>query len=147
MAPGQTRNASVCAPDGGIMDDLTAFRLGSEHFLIVSDSRNRLTVRDWAMEHAADRRGYVTDVTAAVAFPTIQGPKSRALLQSLIPDADLTALKRWTFTHGHLDGIRVMISRTGVTGELDLELFVPADEAAGVWNALFSAGGAHGLGP
>lgn len=147
MAIGQARYASVCAPDGGIMDDLTVFRLGSEHFLIVTGSRNRLKVRDWVVEHAADRRAYVTDITAAVAFPTIQGPNSRALLQSLIPDADLTALKRWTFTKGHIDGTRVMISRTGVTGELGFELFVPADEAAGVWNALFHAGGVHGLRP
>ena len=147
MAPGQARYASVCAPDGGIMDDLTVFRLGSAHFLIVTGSRNRLKIRDWVMVHAADRRAYVTDITAAVAFPTIQGPNSRAVLQSLIPDADLTALKRWTFTHGHMNGSRVMISRTGVTGELGFELFVPADEAAGVWNALFHAGGEHGLRP
>ena len=147
MAPGQARYASVCAPDGGIMDDLTVFRLGAEHFLIVSGSRNRLKIRDWVSQHAMGRRAYVTDITAAVAFPTIQGPKSRALLQDLIRDADLATLKRWSFTFGHLDGTRVMISRTGVTGELGFELFVPADEAAGVWLALFRAGGAHGLRP
>lgn len=147
MAPGQARYASVCAPDGGIMDDLTVFRLAAEHFLMVSGSRNRLKIRDWTMHHAAGRRAYVTDITAAVAFPTIQGPNARALLQALIPDADLTALKRWSFTYGDLDGTRVMISRTGVTGELGFELFVPADEAAGVWNALFRAGGAYGLRP
>lgn len=147
MAPGQARYASVCTPEGGIMDDLTVFRLGDEHFLIVTGSRNRLKIRDWAIHHATGRRAYVTDITAAIAFPTVQGPNSRALLQSLIGDADLNALKRWTFTQGHLDGTRVMISRTGVTGELGYELFVPADEAAGVWNALFRGGGAFGLRP
>lgn len=147
MTTGQARYASVCAPDGGIMDDLTVFRLGPEHFLIVTGSRNRLKIRDWVTHHATGRRAYVTDITAAVAFPTIQGPKSRALLQGLIDDADLGALKRWHFTFGHLDGTRVMISRTGVTGELGFELFVPADEAAGVWNALFQAGAAQGLRP
>jgi aminomethyltransferase len=147
MAPGQARYASVCAPDGGIMDDLTVFRLGSEHFLIVTGSRNRLKIRDWTMEHASGRRAYVTDVTAAIAFPTIQGPKSRALLQGLIEDADLATLKRWTFTHGYIEGTRVMISRTGVTGELGFELFVPADEAASIWNILFRFGGIHGLHP
>lgn len=147
MRPGQARYASVCAPDGGIMDDLTVFRLAAEHFLIVSGSRNRLKMRDWFSHHAVGLRAYVTDQTAAIAFPTVQGPQSRALLQELIEDADLTALKRWNFTHGTLDGTQVMISRTGVTGELGFELFVPADEAAGVWNALFAAGGAHGLRP
>ncbi len=147
IRPGQARYASVCAPDGGIMDDLTVFRLADEHFLIVSGSRNRLKMRDWFTSHAAGRRAYVTDQTSAVAFPTIQGPKSRALLQSVIEDANLTDLKRWSFTHGTLGGTRVMISRTGVTGELGFELFVPADEAAGVWNTLFAAGGAFGLRP
>ncbi len=147
MVPGQACYTSVCAPDGGIMDDLTVFRLGTEHFLIVTGSRNRLKIRDWVAEHAGSRRAYVTDITAAVAFPTIQGPNSRALLRGLIEDADLTALKRWNFTWGHLDGTRVMISRTGVTGELGFELFVPADEAAGVWNALFRTGGNYGLRP
>lgn len=147
MAPGQARYASVCAPDGGIMDDLTVFRMGVEHFMIVTGSRNRLKIRDWVTHHATGRRAYVTDMTAAVAFPTIQGPKSRELLQGLIADADLGALRRWCFTFGHLDGTRVMISRTGVAGELGFELFVPADEAAGVWNALFLAGGERGLRP
>lgn len=147
MKPGQARYASVCAPDGGVMDDLTVFRLAEEHFLVVSGSRNRLKMRDWFTAHATGRRAYVTDLTAAVAFPTVQGPNARALLQTLIEDADLTALKRWNFTYGTLDGTRVMISRTGVTGELGFELFVPADEAAGVWNALFAAGGGFGLKP
>lgn len=147
MTPGQARYASVCAPDGGIMDDLTLFRLADEHFLVVTGSRNRLKMRDWFLTHAEGRRAYVTDLTAAIAFPTIQGPNSRSLLQALIEDADLTGLKRWHFSFGTLDGTRVMISRTGVTGELGFELFVPADEAAGVWNALFAAGGAFGLRP
>jgi aminomethyltransferase len=147
MRPGQARYASVCTPDGGIMDDLTIFRLADEHFLVVSGSRNRIKMRDWFSHHATGRRAYVTDQTAAIAFPTIQGPNARALLSSMIEDADLTSLKRWSFTHGTLKGTRVMISRTGVTGELGFELFVPADEAANVWNTLFAAGGALGLRP
>ena len=147
MKPGQARYASVCAPDGGIMDDLTVFRLADEHFLIVSGSRNRIKMRDWFSGHAAGRRAYVTDLTAAIAFPTVQGPNARRLVQELVKDVDLTSLKRWHFTHGTLDGTQVMISRTGVTGELGFELFVPADSSAGVWNALFAAGGSFGLKP
>lgn len=147
MTTGQARYASVCTPHGGIMDDLTVFRLADEHFLIVSGSRNRLKIRDWTAEHAIGRRAYVTDQTAAIAFPTIQGPKSREFLQSVMKDADLNALKRWNFTWGHVGTTRVMISRTGVTGELGFELFVPADEAASLWNLLFYAGGAFGLRP
>lgn len=147
MRTGHARYASVCTPDGGIMDDLTVFRLDDEHFLIVSGSRNRLKIRVWTMDHAKGRRAYVTDQTAAIAFPTIQGPNARALLQRLVEDCDLSSLKRWNFTWGRIGATRVMISRTGVTGELGFELFVPADEAAGLWNTLFAAGSAFGLHP
>ncbi|TPK82343.1 aminomethyl transferase family protein [Mesorhizobium sp. B2-4-13] len=147
MRPGQVRYSTVCREDGGIMDDLTVFRLGAEHFMLVTGSVNRLKMLPWLQHHAQGRRAYVTDITAAVAFPTIQGPRSRDLLRAMISDADLDGLKRWAFTSGHINGTRVLISRTGVTGELGFELFVPADEATSVWDALMRTGQAFGLKP
>ncbi|ARP62550.1 glycine cleavage system protein T [Mesorhizobium sp. WSM1497] len=147
MKPGQVRYSTVCREDGGIMDDLTVFRLGPEHFMLVTGSVNRLKMLPWLLHHAQGRKAYVTDITAAIAFPTIQGPRSRELLKALIADADLDGLKRWSFTSGHINGTRVLISRTGVTGELGFELFVPADEAASVWDALMRTGRDFGLKP
>ncbi|MGX5829379.1 aminomethyltransferase family protein [Mesorhizobium sp. 43Arga] len=147
MKPGQVRYSTVCREDGGIMDDLTVFRLGPEHFMLVTGSVNRLKMLPWLQHHAEGRKAYVTDITAAIAFPTIQGPRSRELLKAMIGDADLDGLKRWAFTSGHINGTRVLISRTGVTGELGFELFVPADEAASVWDALMRAGKDFGLKP
>jgi len=147
MGLGHARYTSVCDAKGGIMDDLTVFRLAEEHFLMVTGSVNRLKLLPWIRHHAEGRRACVTDLTAAIAFPTIQGPLARTLLQSVVSDTNLATLPRWRFTHGHIGATRVMISRTGVTGELGFELFVPADEAASVWIALFAAGGAFGLRP
>lgn len=147
MKVGQVRYSTVCTPEGGIMDDLTVFRLGETHFLMVTGSVNRLKMRAWVTQHAQGRRAYVTDMTAAIAFPTIQGPRARDLLATVTTGADLSALRRWNFTHGRIGETEVMISRTGVTGELGFELFVPADEAAAVWNQIFAAGGAFGLRP
>ncbi|WP_352892693.1 aminomethyltransferase family protein [Mesorhizobium sp. M1342] len=147
MKPGQVRYSTVCRDDGGIMDDLTVFRLGPEHFMLVTGSVNRLKMLPWLHHHAQGRKAYVTDITAAIAFPTIQGPRSRELLKALIADADLDELKRWSFTSGHINGTRVLISRTGVTGELGFELFVPADEAASLWDALMRTGRDFGLKP
>ncbi|MEI8718144.1 aminomethyltransferase family protein [Mesorhizobium sp. ISC11] len=147
MKPGQVRYSTVCREDGGIMDDLTVFRLGPEHFMLVTGSVNRLKMLPWLLHHAQGRKAYVTDITAAIAFPTIQGPRSRELLKAMISDADLDGLKRWSFTSGHINGTRVLISRTGVTGELGFELFVPADEAASVWDALMRTGRDFGLKP
>jgi aminomethyltransferase len=147
MRPGQVRYSTVCREDGGIMDDLTVFRLAEEHFMLVTGSVNRLKIRPWLERHAEGRRVYVTDLTAAIAFPTVQGPNSRALLATIVEDADLGALKRWSFAHARIGDTRIMISRTGVTGELGFELFVPADEAASVWNTLSGAGRDFGLKP
>ncbi|BCG69569.1 glycine cleavage system protein T [Mesorhizobium sp. 113-1-2] len=147
MKPGQVRYSTVCREDGGIMDDLTVFRLAPEHFMLVTGSVNRLKMLPWLQHHAQGRKAYVTDITAAIAFPTIQGPRSRELLKAMIGDADLDGLKRWAFTSGHVNGTRVLISRTGVTGELGFELFVPADEAASVWDALMRTGADFGLKP
>jgi len=140
MQVGQVRYSTVCQEDGGILDDLTVFRFGAAHFMLVTGSRNRWKMRAWLTHHAQGRRAYLTDMTPAMAFPTIQGPRSRELLQAVVQDADLPGLKRWTFTQGRIGETAVTVSRTGVTGELGFELFVPADEAAGVWEALFRAG-------
>lgn len=147
MKPGQVRYSTVCRDDGGIMDDLTVFRLAPEHFMLVTGSVNRLKMLPWLLHHAERRKAYVTDITAAIAFPTIQGPRSRALLKALVQDADLDGLKRWAFTSGRIGETKVLISRTGVTGELGFELFVPADEATAIWDALMRAGRDFGLKP
>ncbi|AEH85204.1 aminomethyltransferase family protein [Mesorhizobium opportunistum] len=147
MKPGQVRYSTVCREDGGILDDLTVFRLGTEHFMLVTGSVNRLKMLPWLLHHAEGRKAYVTDITAAVPFPTIQGPRSRDLLKALVRDADLDGLKRWAFTSGRVGETKVLISRTGVTGELGFELFVPADEAASVWERLMQAGRDFGLKP
>ncbi|MBB6409916.1 aminomethyltransferase family protein [Mesorhizobium sangaii] len=147
MKPGQVRYSTVCREDGGIMDDLTVFRLAPEHFMLVTGSVNRLKMLPWLLHHAQGRKAYVTDITAAIAFPTIQGPRSRDLLKALVAEADLDRLKRWSFASGRIGETKILISRTGVTGELGFELFVPADEAISVWNALMTAGRDFGLKP
>jgi aminomethyltransferase len=147
METGQVRYSTVCTAEGGIMDDLTIFRLGEAHFMLVTGSVNRTKMRDWLVHHAESRRAYVTDRTAAIAFPTIQGPRARDLLEVVVTEVDLTALRRWRFARGRIGEIEVMVSRTGVTGELGFELFVSADEAATVWNEIFAIGGAFGLRP
>lgn len=147
MRPGQVRYSTICRQDGGIMDDLTVFRLGPEHFMLVTGSVNRQKMLLWLLHHAEGRKAYVTDITAAIAFPTIQGPRSRDVLKVLVQDADLDGLKRWSFTTGRIGETRLLISRTGVTGELGFELFVPADEAAAVWDTLIRSGQDFGLKP
>ena len=147
MRDGHVRYSNACREDGGILDDLTVFKLGDEHFMLVTGSVNRAKMLPWVRHHAAGRRAYITDMTPAIAFPTIQGPRSRDFLRTLLTGTDIDALGRWRFAKGRIGETEILISRTGVTGELGFELFVPADEAGALWDVLLAAGRDFGLKP
>jgi aminomethyltransferase len=147
MLPGQVRYSTACREDGGILDDLTAFRLGEEHFMLVCGSVNRGKMVDWITRHAEGRAAYVTDMTAALAMAAIQGPRSREFLKSIVQEADLNTLKHFRFARARIGDTRLIASRTGVTGELGFELYIPSDEAPPLWDYLLEAGRDFGLKP
>jgi len=70
MKPGQVRYSTVCREDGGIMDDLTVFRLAPEHFMLVTGSVNRLKMLPWLLHRLIDRLNIRWDVETLVNIPT-----------------------------------------------------------------------------
>ena len=76
----------------------------------------------------------------------IQGPEAERVLRALTT-IELAAIKYYWFAHGEVAGVRVMVSRTGYTGEDGFEVFVPPAQAERVWNALLEAGAAAGIKP
>jgi aminomethyltransferase len=147
MEAGKVRYSTVCRHDGGILDDLTVFKLEDEHFMVVTGSVNRKKMIAWISRHAIDRRAYATDITAALAMSTIQGPRSRDFLKSIVRDADLDSLRFFSFTRGRIADTQLIVSRTGVTGELGFELYIPAEEASVLWDTLIASGHEFGLKP
>ena len=147
MDVGQVRYTTMCNAKGGVVDDVTVYRRGKEHFMIVTSSGPRKRVAAWLAEQSAPMRAYVTDISAAVALPVVQGPRSREFLASIAEECDLAALRFFRFTPARIHETEVLISRSGYTGELGYEIYTPAEEAAGVWNALLEAGKAFGLMP
>lgn len=145
MVAGHVRYSNVCREDGGILDDLTVFRLGDEHFMVVTGSVNRSKMLAWFSSHAVGRAAYITDVTAAIAMATIQGPRSRDFLGSMATDVDVHALRHFRFAPGRIGDTRLLVSRTGVTGELGFELYIPSDEAPVLWETLVERGRDFGL--
>jgi glycine cleavage system T protein (aminomethyltransferase) len=117
---------------GGIIDDLIVYRLGDCRFLIVANAANAETVYDWLREHEL-RGSDVRDVSEEYALLAVQGP--RALERLGLPDA--TA---FTWSMGELDGVEVMINRTGYTGEKGVELACMADDAVQLWDAVLQRG-------
>ncbi len=147
LEPGQLRYSTMCNERGGIVDDVTVYKFTDEHFMIVASSGPRLKSYRWVAEHAEGRSAYVTDVTAAVALPVVQGPRSRKLLKTVVEDVDLDALRFFRFAPGRIGEIELIISRSGYTGELGYELYTPADQAQVLWEHLLRAGREFNLMP
>ncbi len=83
MHPGQVRYSSMCNEEGGIMDDITVYKFGDEHFMIVTSSGPRLKSAEWISEHASGMSAYVTDQSGSIALISVQGPRSRDFLLNI----------------------------------------------------------------
>jgi len=147
LFPGQVRYTTMCDEDGGIVDDVTVYKFGEEHFMIVTSSGPRKESAAWIAEHSQGASAYVNDVTGAIALISVQGPHSRELLASAIEEVDFARLRFFRFQRGRLGDVEMLVSRSGYTGELGYELYVPAEEAAWVWEELTRRGGEFGLLP
>lgn len=147
MEPGQLRYSTMCNEQGGIVDDVTVYKFDDEHFMIVTSSGPRLKSYRWISEHAVGASAYVTDVTAAIALPVVQGPRSRRFLKTVVKDVDLDELRFFRFASGRIGNVELLISRSGYTGELGYELYTPADQAWVLWEYLLKKGREFDLRP
>jgi aminomethyltransferase len=140
MEPGQVRYSTMCNEQGGIVDDVTVYKFDDEHFMIVTSSGPRLKTARWIRDNAIGTGAYSTDITAAVALLSIQGPRSRRYLKTVAKNIDLDGLKFFRFAPAQINEIDLLISRSGYTGELGYELYVPSDQASVLWDYVLQTG-------
>jgi aminomethyltransferase len=142
LSIGQVIYTPWCDEQGKVIDDGTVSRL--------AEQRYRWTAADpslrWFVQNAAGLDVSVDDVSESVAALAVQGPTSGALLAN-VADADIMSLKYFRVTSGTIAGVRVDISRTGYTGDLGYEIWMPWDQATRVWDALTAAGAPFDLRP
>ena len=146
LAVGRAHYSMICAPDGGILDDLIVYRLAEERFLVVANAANAQLVSDTLVERLAGHRAVLDDRSLAMALCAIQGPKSVDILRPLT-DVDLNALRYYAIAESEVAGIPSLVARTGYTGEDGFEIFVDTTHALELWDALSDAGTGHGLVP
>ncbi|WUD73070.1 glycine cleavage system aminomethyltransferase GcvT [Streptomyces sp. NBC_00510] len=146
LAVGRARYTMICAPDGGILDDLIVYRLGDQEYMVVANASNAQVVLDAVTERAAGFDAAVRDDRDAYALIAVQGPESPGILKS-VTDADLDGLKYYAGLPGTVAGVSALIARTGYTGEDGFELFVAPADAEKLWQALTEAGADAGLVP
>jgi aminomethyltransferase len=135
MSVGQVYYTPWCDEHGKVIDDGTVSRLGEQTF--------RWTAADpslrWFRQNAEGMNVQIEDVSEAVAAIALQGPTSAKLLRA-VARADIDRLKYFRVTGGTIDGVDVDISRTGYTGDLGYEIWMPAERALTVWDALMDGG-------
>jgi aminomethyltransferase len=117
---------------GGIVDDLIAYRIDPHHYLVVVNAGNRDAAYAWMKEREI-RGSEIRDASDEYALLAVQGP--RALERLGLPTA-----KPFTHAMGELDGVEVMVNRTGYTGEEGVELMCPAEDAEELWDAILARG-------
>ncbi len=146
MKPGQARYNIFTNDQGGAHDDVIFYRLADERWLLVVNAGN--ADKMWA--HVQARRSGdvgLANLHGERALIAIQGPRSVELLQPYV-DADLGAMKYYSCAQARVrGGGEVLLARTGYTGEDGFELFLPSEDATGVWDLLLAENRASGLEP
>ena len=142
MAIGQVYYTPWCDEHGKVIDDGTVTRTDqSEYRWTAADPNLR-----WLSENASGLDVGIEDISESVAALALQGPTSRRLLQQVC-DADLSTLKYFRAARGSIAGIAVDVTRTGYTGDLGYEVWMPWNAALTVWDAIVNAGAAFDLHP
>ena len=139
---GQVLYTTWCDAAGKVLDDGTVARLEERAFRVTAADPNLR----WLQDNPTGLEVAIEDVSESTAALALQGPASRRILQQLT-DTDLTGLRYFRITAVRLREIPVTISRTGYTGDLGFEIWLDADNALPVWDALIGAGAAYGMQP
>jgi len=148
IGDGKVLYSSICNEAGGIVDDLTIYRLSGDQFWLSPTPSRVDAVVDWLTGKAHGANAYVTNLVSGSGFISVQGPSSRSIVGSMT-DADLStdALPYYSFTRATMAEVPGIIARTGYSGELGYEFFYPREYGAHVWDAVMTAGKPHGLVP
>lgn len=142
LATGRMTYLCWCDGAGKVIDDGTCARLGPGHYRLTAAA----PAYHWLTRHAAPFAVRIEDVSNQLAALAVQGPTSRDVLKQVC-DADMDALGFFGIVESRLSSGDGWVSRTGYTGDLGYEVWVPNDQALALWDALADAGKDWGLEP
>ena len=129
---GSAQYTLLCTPDGGVVDDLIAYRNSADDFFLVPNASNTTDVVKVLKEQAPAGIA-VTNLHNEFAVLAIQGPRAPQVLAEL---GIMTDIDYMAFTHVSISGADVIVCRTGYTGELGFELLPKVEDASRVWDAI-----------
>jgi glycine cleavage system T protein (aminomethyltransferase) len=132
---GRSRYGFLLNGSGGVIDDLIVFRLADDEAMIVVNAAT--IAKDFAVIQERLSGGEFKDISSETAKLDLQGPLSRQVLTDHL-DAGLATLPYFRFVRTEILGVPAIVSRTGYTGELGYELFLPADKVRELWSKFLS---------
>jgi glycine cleavage system T protein (aminomethyltransferase) len=132
LEPGQAQYTLLTNQGGGIIDDLIVYRVGECSYLLVVNASNRATAYEWLKEREIPGSD-VRDVSDDCALLAVQGPKA-------IERLGLRPARPFSFAEASIDGVEVMVNRTGYTGEDGCELLCMSEDAVRLWDAVVARG-------
>ena len=140
MRIGRARYNMICNQEGGIIDDCIVYRRGEERFLVVPNASNKDAVLGWFHRWVPGQDLVrIEDITSTYAMVAHQGPEAIAVLEELAP-TDLSSLRPFASVETQVAGVDTLLARTGYTGEDGVEMILPREAVAPVWNTLTDRG-------
>lgn len=142
----QAHYTTMCYPDGGTVDDFLLYKKGDNDYLLVVNAANTEKDVEW-MHKQTVGDVHIADVSDETALLALQGPRATHILQQLT-DCDLSDIRFFRFLPDvEVAGVKVLVSRSGYTGENGFELYLAPEDAPTLWRELLAAGEADGLKP
>ena len=146
LKDGQAQYTAMCYEDGGTIDDLLIYKRADNDYLLVVNASNIEKDVEWMEKHAS-ADVVIENRSDEYGLLALQGPKAQEILQKLT-DQPLEDIKFFRFKEGvNVAGHKVLISRTGYTGEDGFEIYGAPESMVALWPAILEAGEEEGLVP
>lgn len=141
---GEIQYSPLINEEGGIIDDILVYRI-PEGFLLVVNAANAAKDYAWIEEHL-EPETKLSDRSGDLTLIAVQGPNSAVLVEEVL-NVSLASLKNYTFMEFSFEGVDILLSRTGYTGEDGFEVYFPNALAETLWDAFLSKGEKYGAAP
>ncbi len=139
--PGKVLYGMMLYPDGGVVDDLLVYReFEPDHFLLVVNAANIDKDREWILEQAEGYSVDVDDMSEAWGQIALQGPEAEKVMGEVLDLGKAKELGFYEYMESEWGGLRMIVSRTGYTGEDGFELYASPEATCDLWDRLLKAG-------
>ena len=139
--PGKVLYGMMLYPDGGVVDDLLVYReFEPEHFLLVVNAANIDKDREWILDQTEGYDVNVDDMSEAWGQIALQGPEAEKIMCEVLGLEKARDLGFYEYMESEWGGLRMIVSRTGYTGEDGFELYAAPEATCDLWDRLLKAG-------